>query len=284
MNGTVIARAYKSVKARNAKSAAKPRKTFCPLNRNGFFAIKQVDRVKYSPEDKPTDGGCVTLLPESQSGFQIIENILCRKQCAALLESLSSANVGRGRAGARHLMSHPQVAQVANDRCLLEIATALLHQEAVPFRATLFNKSPAANWLVVWHQDTALPLRRRFEADGWGPWSQKAGVNYAHAPGWALSRVVALRIHLDASTTTNGPLRVVPDSHNAGVLTDEEIGIMVKERGFTECIVAQGGILVMRPLLIHASSKVTADTPRRVLHIEYADSLSLAEKIDLAIA
>ena len=30
---------------------------------------------------------------------------------------------------------------------------------AQPFRATLFDKSASANWLVVWHQDTALPMR-----------------------------------------------------------------------------------------------------------------------------
>ena len=37
----------------------------------------------------------------------------------------------------------------------------------MPFRATLFDKSPQANWLVVWHQDTALPLRRRLDISGW---------------------------------------------------------------------------------------------------------------------
>jgi hypothetical protein len=45
-------------------------------------------------------------------------------------------------------------------------------------RATLFDKSPTANWLVVWHQDTALPVQERREAPGWGPWSVKDGVIY----------------------------------------------------------------------------------------------------------
>ena len=76
------------------------------------------------------------------------------------------------------------------------IARETLGGEAFPFRATLFDKSPIANWLVVWHQDTALPLQERREAPGWGPWSVKDGVIYAHAPESALSQVLALRLHL----------------------------------------------------------------------------------------
>ena len=40
----------------------------------------------------------------------------------------------------------------------------------------------------------------------------------------------------------------------------------------------------MRPLILHASSKAETDHPRRVLHIEYADSLKIAPDLELAIA
>jgi ectoine hydroxylase-related dioxygenase (phytanoyl-CoA dioxygenase family) len=222
--------------------------------------------------------------PGIQSGFRIIENILSHEECDNLLEPLSTSKLDRGRAGARHLMSVLQVAELANDIRLLEIARSILGKEPTPFRATLFDKSRVSNWLVVWHQDTALPLKNPFDATGWGPWSQKAGVAYAHAPAWALSQVLALRVHLDASTRWNGPLRVVPASHTAGVLTDDEISALVKARGLVECLVPKGGILAMSPLLIHSSSKVTTDIPRRVLHIEYTNSLSLGPGIELAVA
>lgn len=181
-------------------------------------------------------------------------------------------------------MAVPQVARLAHDSRLLEIARRQLGKEAFPFRATLFEKSGKANWLVVWHQDTALPLKEQFDSPGWGPWSEKAGIMYAHAPAWALFHVAALRIHLDASTGENGPLRVVPDSHTLGVLTDDEIGRLVKERGFIECLVPCGGVLAMSPLLVHSSSKARTEAPRRVLHIEYVDSLTLGAGIELAIA
>lgn len=166
------------------------------------------------------------------------------------------------------------------------IATIVLRPgtRRIRFRATLFEKSGKANWLVAWHQDTALPLTSHFDDPSWGPWSEKAGVLYAHAPTWALSRVVALRIHLDASTEDNGPLRVIPGSHGAGVLSDSQVIEFAKTHASTDCPVPRGGVLAMQPLIIHASSKARAENPRRVLHIEYADTLDLAPGIRLAIA
>ena len=165
----------------------------------------------------------------------------------------------------------------------MELACSVLGPTAFPFRATLFEKSSKSNWLVVWHQDTALPLRQRSEASGWGPWSVKDSVNYAHAPAAALSQVLALRIHLDHSTAWNGPLRVLPATHTLGVLDDDRIHELVTEMTAVECLVPSGGILAMRPLLIHASSKSLADAGRRVLHIEYAASPTIAAPLELAI-
>ena len=102
---------------------------------------------------------------------------------------------------------------------MIDLAREVLGPDAFPFRATLFDKSPTANWLVVWHQDTALPLRERIDQPGWGPWSIKEGIDYAHAPATALSQVLALRVSCDDSTVDNGPLRVLPRTHTLGVLS-----------------------------------------------------------------
>jgi ectoine hydroxylase-related dioxygenase (phytanoyl-CoA dioxygenase family) len=152
------------------------------------------------------------------------------------------------------------------------------------FKATLFDKSSTANWLVVWHQDTALPLKHRRELPGWGPWSVKEGVIYAHAPASALSRIVALRVHLDDSTKENGPLRVLPGTHVQGVLTDAAILQLAARIPAVDCLVPKGGILAMRPLIVHASSKSQNDSPRRVLHIEYAESALIGNGLELARA
>jgi ectoine hydroxylase-related dioxygenase (phytanoyl-CoA dioxygenase family) len=217
------------------------------------------------------------------SGYCIQASVLSEGECDGLLCTLERAP-GAGRAGTRHMMSNQAINALANDGRLLRIAQRALGFSAVPFRATLFAKSGAANWLIPWHQDTALPLASRFNDPGWISWSQKGGVCYAHAPAWALSRVVALRVHLDSSTSENGPLRVVPGSHRAGVLSDQSVHDYVTHHEKTTCVVARGGILAMRPLLIHSSSKAQTDVPRRVLHIEYADSLDLSPGIRLALA
>ncbi len=219
-----------------------------------------------------------------QRGFAVLPEVLTRSEIARLDESLACNPLPRARAGMRHALRHPDVLAIASDSRLRAVAKEVLACEPFPFRATLFDKSPISNWLVVWHQDTALPLRERRELPEWGPWSVKDGVIYAHAPDTALSRVVALRLHLDDSTSENGPLRVLPGTHTMGVLTDDTIHGLSTQVTAVDCLVARGGILVMRPLIVHASSKSRSAMQRRVLHIEYAGSASLADGLELAIA
>jgi ectoine hydroxylase-related dioxygenase (phytanoyl-CoA dioxygenase family) len=217
-------------------------------------------------------------------GLAIIPGMFRAENISSVLEHLRGAQLRRSRAGIRHLMSDSGVAMLANDPRLVGIASEILGNHSFPFRATLFDKSPDANWLVTWHQDTALPLRTRKEAPGWGPWSLKEGISYAHAPTHALDQVVALRLHLDASTEQNGPLRVLPGTHKLGVLTDDEVFELAAERPALDCLADPGAVLAMRPLLIHSSSKSHNGAPRRVLHIEYASSISIGDGLELAVA
>ena len=226
-------------------------------------------------------------------GFAIYNRVLDPAELVPAIEGLGQlqrmeAGLPRrsraaAKAGARHVLSLVVVGALAEDGRLLALAEQFLGPGAIPFRATLFDKSQAANWLVVWHQDTALPLARRVERVEWGPWSTKAGILYAHAPAWALERVVALRVHLDDSTATNGPLRVLPHTHSDGVLDDEGIDRRAREMAAVDCVAPAGSVVAMRPLTIHASSKSTDTRLRRVLHIEYADSLDLAPDVELAV-
>ena len=202
---------------------------------------------------------------------------------AVTISALDHANPTRTRAGARHLLGVPAVRELASDPRLTSIARRFVGRGAVPFRATLFDKSEASNWLVAWHQDTTLPVRNRVDDPEWGPWSVKAGVLYARAPSSALMSVVALRLHLDDSTASNGPLRVLPGTHDRGILTAAAIKEVVHDVVAVECIAAAGGVVAMRPLVIHASSKSTDSRPRRVLHIEYAGALHLGPGIELAV-
>jgi ectoine hydroxylase-related dioxygenase (phytanoyl-CoA dioxygenase family) len=219
-----------------------------------------------------------------KNGFAILPEVLSQSERLHLIDEIENSSLRRSKAGIRHALRHPAIANLAQDRRLLDLAREILGREATPFRATLFDKSPRTNWLVVWHQDTALPLRERRETSGWGPWSVKDGVPYAHAPATALSRVLALRIHLDDCTTHNGPLRVLPRTHKLGVLSDDAIEKLAAQIAPVDCLVPEGGVLAMKPLLVHASSKSHVKAPRRVLHIEYAETTRVAAGLELAVA
>lgn len=217
-------------------------------------------------------------------GFEIFEPAISEDKLAPIRSVLADEILRRSRAGVRHAMRHPAVAKFANSPELLRIAQAVLGGDAFPFRATVFHKARTSNWLVVWHQDTALPLGEKRETTGWGPWSVKEGLIYAHAPAHVLERIVALRVHFDDSLPENGPLRVVPGSHTYGLLDEEQIHRLAAQSTSVECLVPNGCVLAMRPLIVHSSSKSISETPRRVLHIEYAASKDIGDGLNLAIA
>lgn len=220
----------------------------------------------------------------ADDGYAISPNVLTKEECDHLLKELTTWTAGRSRAGIRHLMRCPVISSLARDTRLQTLAQTALMETTNPYRATLFEKTRESNWLVSWHQDTAVPLEKKFASSEWGPWSTKFGIMYAHAPAWALDRIITLRIQLDPCAQDDGPLRVIPRSHQKGVLSDSEIHLISQHEHPVECLVPQGGVLVMKPLIIHASSKSKGGTPRRVLHIEYAPASGISESIQLAIA
>jgi hypothetical protein len=215
------------------------------------------------------------------AGFAIYEDVLTTSEANHLLASLGDEYK---RAGRRNLFKRAEIQKLALDSRLISIAGDFLAGQPVPYKAILFDKSIDSNWLVVWHQDRVLPLKNHFTDPEWGPWTVKNGVHFAQAPTWAMQRVVALRVHLDDSTESNGPLRLIPGSHTLGVLEQAKVVELAAQLSPVTCTVKAGGVIAMRPLLIHASSKAVTSAARRVIHIEYAENLKLANNIELALS
>jgi ectoine hydroxylase-related dioxygenase (phytanoyl-CoA dioxygenase family) len=138
-------------------------------------------------------------------------------------------------------------------------------------KGIFFNKTPESNWKVAWHQDLTIAVTRRIEHPGFGPWTVKDGVHNVQSGTAILERVLAIRIHLDENNLENGPLRVVPGSHRYGRLAQEQIARWDKT-GAVTCTVPSGGALLMRPLLLHASSACATPTSRRVIHLEFTNT------------
>jgi hypothetical protein len=95
------------------------------------------------------------LIPLSDPGYAIHGGVFSRDEMKSLAASLETADLPRSRAGARHALSCEFISRVAGDSRLVDLASHWLGKLAIPFKATLFEKSPEANWLVAWHQDTA---------------------------------------------------------------------------------------------------------------------------------
>jgi len=85
-----------------------------------------------------------------------------------------------------------------------------------------------------------------------------------------------------ASTASNGSLRVLPGTHRRGVLSDGDIQTLTRQVPAVKCLADAGGVVAMRPLIVHASSKATGSARRRVVHIEYVDDVRLAPGVELA--
>lgn len=219
-----------------------------------------------------------------ERGFAIVPSVLSTRELIPILVSLADLEPPRGKAGIRHVLNHPTVKVVAQNPRLMEMAQAVLGSAALPFRATLFDKTPDGNRLLSWHQDVALPVQSKIDVAGWENWSEEDGVLYAHAPASALEQVLALRLHLDDVKEDSGPVRVLPGTHGLGILKDEEIERHATYEQPVECVGARGAVVAMRPLVIHASSKSRSQAPRRVLHIEYAATKEFSGGLQLAMA
>ena len=133
-----------------------------------------------------------------------------------------------------------------------------LPTDSVSVQCTYFNKDKNTNWYVTPHRDLSIPVRKKIDSDAWTGWSVKEGVTFGQPPKSVLENLLIVRIHLELNNSENGALEVVPGSHNSEDNNGERI----------ICEVPKGGALVMRPLLIHASSKLRIGT-RRVLHFVF---------------
>lgn len=160
-----------------------------------------------------------------------------------------------------HLISSPEVAG---------IVSAILGPDAFMVRSTLFDKTDGANWGVFWHQDLSIAVKERHEVAGFHAWTRKAGVSCVQPPAEIMSRILAVRLHLDNCTAENGALKVLPGSHANHGLSSDTIERMGTEISEVICEVPAGGAVLMRPLTLHASSPMKKPGHRRVIHFEFA--------------
>jgi ectoine hydroxylase-related dioxygenase (phytanoyl-CoA dioxygenase family) len=212
-----------------------------------------------------------------RNGFQIIKSLVSYVECEHLAAELTplfeqqvkSTNNRIG--GLRNLL---RTNKLVSTFAKSPLVTRLIHQvagsEAFPVRAIFFDKNPESNWLVPWHQDLAIAVTEKIETPGFTGWSVKDGIVHVHPPEEILAGMIALRLHRDSCNASNGALRLIAGSHRSGKIPAGEVSRRTSVKSEVVCEVAKGGALLLRPLLLHASSPAESPCHRRVLHIEFA--------------
>jgi len=213
-----------------------------------------------------TASGVATLLHDH--GFVVVPRVVSQELLLEAGEQLERLNVSR--AGTRNLLEHEWCRSLAVSIRNHTALSDCIEPTSVAIQCTYFDKSPLRNWRVAFHQDLAVPTSHRSHHAELGAWSEKEGQLFVHAPASLLAQLLAVRVHIDPATTSNGPLRVIPGSHRLGRLSAAEIQQIRATSDEVACTAQPGDVLLMRPLILHASSKGTVPDRRRVLHFLFA--------------
>jgi ectoine hydroxylase-related dioxygenase (phytanoyl-CoA dioxygenase family) len=218
----------------------------------------------------PNSAGIVANMVED-SGFLVTGPLLGHEFCAQLETTISKLK--QDGVGTQNLIEHSWCVDLAKLIREHQMIAPFLSVATVAVQCTLFEKSQNQNWLVPVHQDLSIAVRERVAHPALTGWSDKEGSIFVQPPDSVLQEIVAIRFHIDECGLNDGPLRVVAGSHKAGRLIGQAALAERDRIGEILCPVERGGAMLMKPLVLHASSKASGGSRRRVLHFVFAPPL-----------
>jgi hypothetical protein len=213
-----------------------------------------------------------------RDGVLIRERVLPREAVEEIRHHFDA--IESGRAGARQFDLPDSITSLIGSHGLLGVlATREAGCDARPVRVLLFDKTPASNWAVPWHQDRTVAVRERIDIDGYGPWSVKGGVVHVEPPLDIVKGMLTLRVFVDDCGDDNGPLEVAIGSHQLGRLAGKDMSEAVRHNGIFVGQGRAGDVLVMKTLAVHSSKRAASPCHRRVLQVDYA-TMDLAAPLE----
>lgn len=205
-----------------------------------------------------------------KNGYAILNEIYTRKEIRSMGKILHDyfAQSDEQVFGKRTLLKDiPQLKTLLLNQNIQEIVKAI-DSNAFIVKALYFDKQDTSNWYVTWHQDIPINVTERDETEGFSGWTNKNGINSVCPTDEILKSIFTIRIHLDSATAQNGALKVIPGTHNKRFSGAEREAI-TNEVNPTLIEVGEGGVMLMKPLLLHSSSKSQNQKRRRVIHLEF---------------
>lgn len=204
-----------------------------------------------------------------KDGFEIIEEVYSKKEIAAILQILEEKKVAKQFGVRAFLKSYPTLIPLVFNENLCSIIGDI-SKKAQLIKSIYFDKPPNANWIVNWHQDLTINVDKKIDAPEFKNWRILKDRTVVQPPLEILENIFTIRIHLDDCKKENGALRVMEQSHTVGVI-DIKNGINDWKEKEVVCEVSKGGILKMKPLILHASKRTENNQNRRVIHLEFCD-------------
>jgi ectoine hydroxylase-related dioxygenase (phytanoyl-CoA dioxygenase family) len=211
-------------------------------------------------------------------GFTIVDNVFTGEEIDNLLSTISQADTSKPTfrktndlfAIRQFFKEFPSTIDMVFNARLTSLISALFGDDYFVVKAIYFDKPGNSNWFVSYHQDLTISVDKKTEIEGFGPWTIKQNQYAVQPPLYILEDNFTIRIHLDKTNEENGALRIVPKSHSKGIYRPRAIDWTI-ETPIT-CNAVKGGIMFMKPLLLHSSGRTTNNNKRRVLHIEFSRS------------
>lgn len=210
-----------------------------------------------------------------QKGFAILNNTFTQKEVDALITHINNATASSpnfrysgGLFAIRQFFKElPGIEQHVFTPAFTQLLREAFGSEYFVVKGIYFDKPGESNWFVAWHQDLTISVDKRLDIAGFGPWTVKQNQFAVQPPLAILQDNFTARIHLDDTDQNNGALKVLPGSHLHGIYRPNETESTVTAE---TCCVGRGGVMFMRPLLMHVSGRTTNNNQRRVLHIEFS--------------
>ena len=204
----------------------------------------------------------------AEDGVEIIEDVYSPEELDRILSAIESAGIENKFGIREFLIRNSKIAQLVFTQGLVRLIDKISPGCFVSIKSIYFDKPPHSNWVVNWHQDLTINLENRAEAKGYKNWRETKDRVVVQPDRDLLDDIFTIRIHLDDCTQENGALRVIRHSHLSGVI---ELSEWLKHKEGEEiiCTVNKGGVVIMKPLILHASKRTENLKKRRVIHIEF---------------
>jgi ectoine hydroxylase-related dioxygenase (phytanoyl-CoA dioxygenase family) len=214
----------------------------------------------------------------ADKGFTIIENIYTAVEIESIIALINQADHSNPTfrktddlfAIRQFLKEIPGIKQLVFNDKLKSLINNLFSHDYFIVKSIYFDKPEKSNWFVAWHQDLTISVNKKAELPGYNTWTVKQNQFAVQPPIEILQSNFTIRIHLDDTDAGNGALKVIPCSHLKNIYRVENIDWQTETEAI--CKVNAGGIMIMQPLLIHASKRTTTNKKRRVIHIEFSNA------------